>query len=234
MGAGEAPGSPDVAHDRYLRSYLRHDAVASSTGARTWRWSWEPPACASLSTMSTGCATRASSWPSSRTKMPCSRSTSCGRRERRSGGSTARRSRGGLRGAGRALAGRGVGVYWLGGPLLDLRGLAEGVRPGRSDPRACPGASEPERPARRAGATGRPVPRVGEARGGSRRRRPARAARRALPEAPRPASTQPQYPSASASAAALGPKLSRNAPCWCGSGKRYKRCHMPADETTRP
>ena len=23
--------------------------------------------------------------------------------------------------------------------------------------------------------------------------------------------------------------LSRNAPCWCGSGKKYKRCHYEAD-----
>jgi preprotein translocase subunit SecA len=22
-----------------------------------------------------------------------------------------------------------------------------------------------------------------------------------------------------------GPKLGRNDPCWCGSGKKYKRCH---------
>jgi SEC-C motif len=24
--------------------------------------------------------------------------------------------------------------------------------------------------------------------------------------------------------------LGRNAPCWCGSGKKYKKCHMMADE----
>lgn len=23
--------------------------------------------------------------------------------------------------------------------------------------------------------------------------------------------------------------LSRNAPCWCGSGKKYKKCHYEAD-----
>jgi hypothetical protein len=22
----------------------------------------------------------------------------------------------------------------------------------------------------------------------------------------------------------------RNEPCWCGSGKKYKKCHLPADE----
>lgn len=24
--------------------------------------------------------------------------------------------------------------------------------------------------------------------------------------------------------------LGRNEPCWCGSGKKYKHCHMPADQ----
>jgi methionyl aminopeptidase len=24
-------------------------------------------------------------------------------------------------------------------------------------------------------------------------------------------------------------KLSRNAACWCGSGKKYKKCHLEAD-----
>ena len=27
-----------------------------------------------------------------------------------------------------------------------------------------------------------------------------------------------------------GPKLGRNDPCWCGSGKKYKNCHMRQDE----
>jgi preprotein translocase subunit SecA len=27
------------------------------------------------------------------------------------------------------------------------------------------------------------------------------------------------------SPAKAGPKLGRNDPCWCGSGKKYKRCH---------
>jgi uncharacterized protein YecA (UPF0149 family) len=25
------------------------------------------------------------------------------------------------------------------------------------------------------------------------------------------------------------PKLGRNEECWCGSGKKYKKCHMEAD-----
>ncbi len=28
-------------------------------------------------------------------------------------------------------------------------------------------------------------------------------------------------------------KLSRNAPCWCGSGKKYKKCHLQANEGSR-
>lgn len=27
-------------------------------------------------------------------------------------------------------------------------------------------------------------------------------------------------------------KLGRNAPCWCGSGKKYKKCHLHVDETS--
>jgi len=27
-----------------------------------------------------------------------------------------------------------------------------------------------------------------------------------------------------------GPELSRNDPCWCGSGKKYKHCHMKSDQ----
>ncbi|MDE3164408.1 MAG: SEC-C domain-containing protein [Acidobacteriota bacterium] len=26
------------------------------------------------------------------------------------------------------------------------------------------------------------------------------------------------------------PKIGRNDPCWCGSGKKYKKCHLAADE----
>ncbi len=29
------------------------------------------------------------------------------------------------------------------------------------------------------------------------------------------------------------PKLGRNDPCWCGSGKKYKRCHLEEDEKKR-
>lgn len=25
------------------------------------------------------------------------------------------------------------------------------------------------------------------------------------------------------------PKIGRNAPCWCGSGKKYKKCHLNED-----
>jgi preprotein translocase subunit SecA len=25
------------------------------------------------------------------------------------------------------------------------------------------------------------------------------------------------------------PKLGRNEPCWCGSGKKYKKCHLDSD-----
>ena len=28
----------------------------------------------------------------------------------------------------------------------------------------------------------------------------------------------------------IGPKLGRNDPCWCGSGKKYKKCHLGKDE----
>lgn len=26
------------------------------------------------------------------------------------------------------------------------------------------------------------------------------------------------------------PKLGRNDVCWCGSGRKYKKCHLPEDE----
>ncbi len=29
------------------------------------------------------------------------------------------------------------------------------------------------------------------------------------------------------------PKLGRNDLCWCGSGKKYKRCHMDSDMAKR-
>jgi len=28
-------------------------------------------------------------------------------------------------------------------------------------------------------------------------------------------------------------RLGRNDPCWCGSGKKYKKCHLEADEKIR-
>ncbi|MFH1219489.1 MAG: SEC-C metal-binding domain-containing protein [Candidatus Eisenbacteria bacterium] len=27
-----------------------------------------------------------------------------------------------------------------------------------------------------------------------------------------------------------GPQVQRNDPCWCGSGKKYKRCHYDSDQ----
>jgi preprotein translocase subunit SecA len=32
----------------------------------------------------------------------------------------------------------------------------------------------------------------------------------------------------------VGPKLGRNDPCWCGSGKKYKQCHMRLDGGNAP
>ena len=29
------------------------------------------------------------------------------------------------------------------------------------------------------------------------------------------------------------PDLGRNDPCWCGSGEKYKHCHMESDERKR-
>jgi uncharacterized protein YecA (UPF0149 family) len=31
----------------------------------------------------------------------------------------------------------------------------------------------------------------------------------------------------------MPPDLGRNDPCWCGSGKKYKKCHMESDEKKR-
>jgi hypothetical protein len=36
-------------------------------------------------------------------------------------------------------------------------------------------------------------------------------------------------PARSVIAASVGPKLGRNDPCHCGSGKKYKKCHLPAE-----
>ncbi len=38
------------------------------------------------------------------------------------------------------------------------------------------------------------------------------------------AATGPQHPHTTGK-----PKLSRNAPCWCGSGTKYKKCHLPLE-----
>ena len=29
---------------------------------------------------------------------------------------------------------------------------------------------------------------------------------------------------------ALSVTLGRNDPCWCGSGRKYKKCHLPEEE----
>jgi hypothetical protein len=31
----------------------------------------------------------------------------------------------------------------------------------------------------------------------------------------------------------LNKNIGRNDPCWCGSGKKYKHCHLRADEKKR-
>src|SRR5690606_3067904 len=50
-------------------------------------------------------------------------------------------------------------------------------------------------------------------------RRAARARGRAVPAAaPKPVTVRRERP-----------KLGRNAPCWCGSGKKYKNCHYRED-----
>ncbi|MBK7367474.1 MAG: preprotein translocase subunit SecA [Candidatus Eisenbacteria bacterium] len=50
-------------------------------------------------------------------------------------------------------------------------------------------------------------------------------------EAPPPqAAPQPQRPVQPV--VRSGPRVGRNDPCWCGSGKKYKKCHMAADEGT--
>jgi hypothetical protein len=46
------------------------------------------------------------------------------------------------------------------------------------------------------------------------RRTPRQATSSAGPRPPRPPGTR---------------KLSRNAPCWCGSGQKYKKCHLPLE-----
>jgi preprotein translocase subunit SecA len=43
--------------------------------------------------------------------------------------------------------------------------------------------------------------------------------------APRKARPSPQVPNAAIPAGGVPAKIGRNDPCWCGSGKKYKRCH---------
>ena len=45
-----------------------------------------------------------------------------------------------------------------------------------------------------------------------------------LDEPPRPAPLPDPKP------ILIGRKLGRNDPCWCGSGKKYKKCHLAQDE----
>jgi len=40
----------------------------------------------------------------------------------------------------------------------------------------------------------------------------------------------PQAPAGAKPAARSGPRVGRNDPCPCGSGKKYKKCHGPIDE----
>ena len=53
---------------------------------------------------------------------------------------------------------------------------------------------------------------------------PERAARRAMAAAMNTGLPKTAAP-------AVVPKLGRNEPCWCGSGKKYKHCHLRLDET---
>ena len=45
-------------------------------------------------------------------------------------------------------------------------------------------------------------------------------------EAPPPSDKQPAH----VPIVRAGPRVGRNDPCPCGSGKKYKKCHMAADE----
>ncbi len=48
--------------------------------------------------------------------------------------------------------------------------------------------------------------------------------------APAPAPPMPRPTPSAPAAARTGPRVGRNDPCPCGSGKKYKKCHMPIDE----
>jgi preprotein translocase subunit SecA len=50
------------------------------------------------------------------------------------------------------------------------------------------------------------------------------------PEAARPAGRGAPREGAAPAPARVGPRVGRNDPCPCGSGKKYKKCHMLVDE----
>ncbi len=55
---------------------------------------------------------------------------------------------------------------------------------------------------------------------------------RTLAQAPRAPAVQPAEPPALPPQEIIrktGPKIRRNDPCWCGSGKKYKKCHLGKD-----
>lgn len=69
-----------------------------------------------------------------------------------------------------------------------------------------------------------------DAQGASTEPRPQPTQPQPQPQGPRPddvlASARPRR----AANRRARPKIGRNDPCWCGSGKKYKKCHMPLDE----
>jgi tetratricopeptide (TPR) repeat protein len=48
-------------------------------------------------------------------------------------------------------------------------------------------------------------------------------------EEPRPSSSSPRTPISAGTVTRSAPKLGRNEPCWCGSGRKYKHCHLKQD-----
>jgi hypothetical protein len=49
-------------------------------------------------------------------------------------------------------------------------------------------------------------------------------------EGPGPAAFEDEPPPVVAPIRKTGPQLGRNDECWCGSGRKYKKCHMKADQ----
>ncbi|MBI4787923.1 MAG: SEC-C domain-containing protein [Chloroflexi bacterium] len=49
------------------------------------------------------------------------------------------------------------------------------------------------------------------------------------PKSPVPSPKAQAQPTRSPVGATTAAKLGRNDPCWCGSGKKYKNCHMHSD-----